>query len=56
MTARSLQLSIFFVKLVCLKVHRFTTFRPVASSLITGGRFPQISDLFLGLKIGVVCG
>jgi len=30
--------------------------RSVANLLITGGRFPQILDLFRGLKIGVPTG
>jgi len=30
--------------------------RPIASLLITGGRFPQILDLFQGLKIEVPSG
>ena len=30
--------------------------RPVTSLLMTGGRFPQILDLFQGLKIGVPSG
>ena len=30
--------------------------KPVASLLIMGGRFPQILDLFHGLKIGVPSG